>query len=357
MAKNNDYKCNLFTIVMNTNDNNLWIEFSQDKKQQAKNFEHLNYCSCLIHSFKPDQNSIWRKEKRLDYEIKGWSPNVAWTREDEYKFQGILKNVSDFNLKEFGDTLETALEQFLSGVFEIGSKSDWEKYQFKNKGREIVGLCVLYDLEPHRRDELEIRMEFQYQPYTFRKKNSQKKDTDIEKFYGDPSKVVDYLRNEGWTRDGDNPTLVVKREGKQQKYQLTTRKQDLLLQVSRANIKQKWKDELFKLHDNTCRICHTKYEDPKYLSPDHRIPAIIKAENLNDDNFTKKLMTLCIFCNQRKREFTKKVSPDYDWDLSPWAYPEEFQLEKIAEEIKGCAKLYKLTHQQVIDKILELISK
>jgi hypothetical protein len=129
------------------------------------------------------------------------------------------------------------------------------------------------------------------------------------------------------------------------------------LRVARTTIKKKWKNALFELHDNTCRICHTRYENPKLLSPDHRIPAIIEAEDLTDKNFTKKLMTLCIYCNQTKREFTKKVSSDYDWQTSPWAYPEKFELEKIAEEIQRYAKTYNLTRQEAITQIIEFMDK
>jgi hypothetical protein len=69
------------------------------------------------------------------------------------------------------------------------------------------------------------------------------------------------------------------------------------------------------------------------------------------------LMTLCIYCNQRKREFTKKVDPDYDWENSPWAYPEKFQQKKIAEDIKRYATAHQKTVNQVIEEITSLIEK
>ena len=100
-------------------------------------------------------------------------------------------------------------------------------------------------------------------------------------------------------------------------------------------------------------MCHTRYEDTKYLSPDHRIPAIVEAENLTDSNFKEKLMTLCTFCNQRKREFTKKVPVDYDWLNSPWAYPEKFQQEKIIEEIK----MYSLSKHKTVSEVLQEITE
>ena len=68
-------------------------------------------------------------------------------------------------------------------------------------------------------------------------------------------------------------------------------------------------------------------------------------------------MTLCIYCNQRKREFTKKVNPDYDWENSPWAYPEQFQREKIAEDIERYATAHQKTVEQVIEEITRLIEK
>lgn len=358
MMSENQYHCDLFTLTFE--EDKLSLEFNENKKTIAKYFEHLNFCSCLLHSFQPNSESIWVKQKRLDFEIKGWPSNIEWKRCAELEFKGHVKDLDIFDFNHFVETLKIALNKIQEGKFAIGNNSHWEEYEFVHKGREIVGLCVLYDLEFHSRDELEIKIEIQYQPHSAHKKKNlpyNNQNSTIDKFYGDPSKVVDYLRNEGWTREGKKPTLIVERYQRQQRYKLTSRRQDLSLRVARTTIKKKWKDALFKLHNNTCRICHTRYEDSKMLSPDHRIPAIIEAEDLTDQNFKDKLMTLCIFCNQTKREFTKKVSPDYDWQTSPWAYPEKFELEKIAEEIKRYAKTHNLTTQETINRIIELINK
>jgi len=359
--KNLKYTGFCFTLTINDG-NTLTLDFP--KKGEANIFETLNLFSCLLHSFKPDENSIWRKQKRLDVEIRGWPSSIEWERLSDTSFKGIIQICSDFNFEEFAETLNTAIKNITVPVetkidkyyqFEIGNKSHWNEYLFKSRGREICGLCILYDTEFHTRDELEVSIEKKYQPHNISKLTIGNDDTTISRLYGDPSKIIDYFRNQGWTREGDNPTLITKRERRQEKYRLTNVQQNITLQVYRSTIKHSWKLELFSLHNNTCRLCHTKYENIKFLSPDHRIPAIIQPENLTDENYKEKLMTLCIYCNQRKREFTKKVSPTYDWENSPWAYPEKFQQKKIVEDIERYAIAHKKSITQVINEIILLL--
>jgi hypothetical protein len=356
-----EYKGSCFTLKI-IDEFTLNLDFL--KKQDANTFENMNFFSCLLHSFKPDQNSVWQKQKRLDVEIKGWPANVQWRRLINCSFKGIIKDTNVFDFKEFAEILDESIKNITVNIkknkyykFEIGNKSHWEQYLFKSRGREICGLCILYDKEFHTRDELEVTIENRYQPHNISKFNIGNNETRTSKLYGDPSKIVDYFRNEGWTREGDNPTITTRRNNKQEEYKLNSVKQDITLQVSRSVIKDSWKRRLFTLHNNTCRLCHTTHENTKFLAPDHRIPAIVQAENLTDDNFQDKLMTLCISCNQRKREFTKKVDPDYDWEKSPWAYPEKFQKEKIAEDIERYATAHQKTVNQVIEEIIKLIEK
>jgi hypothetical protein len=355
----NNLKYTGFCFTLNTNDENTLNLYISDKIK-ANIFENLNFYSCLLHSFKPDENSIWQKQKRLDVEIKGWPSSLEWKRLSFTNFQGRIQ--VDFNFEEFAETLNTALKNIIEKTntyykFEIGNKSHWNQYFFKSRAREIFGLCVLYDKEFHTRDEIEVTIENRYKPYVRSLLPFGNNDTKTSRTYGDPSKIVDYLRNEGWTREGDNATLITERYNRQEKYKLTSVQQDITLQVSRSTIKSSWKRQLFSLHNNTCRICHTKYEDIKFLAPDHRIPAIVQAENLTDENYKEKLMTLCIYCNQRKREFTKKVTPDYDWENSPWAYPEKFQEKKIVDDIKRYAIFYQKSIPQVLKEIERLLKE
>jgi hypothetical protein len=361
----NNFKYTGFCFTLEKNDEHT-LNLDIFKKGEANLFENLNLFSCLLHSFKPDENSIWRKQKRLDVEIKGWPSSIEWERLSDTSFNGIIQVTSDFNFEKFAETLNTAIKNITVPVetkiekyyqFEIGNKSHWNEYFFKSRGREICGLCILYDTEFHTRDELEVSIEKRYQPHNISKLAIGNNDTTISRLYGDPSKIIDYFRNQGWTREGDNPTLITKREKRQEKYKLTSVQQDITLQVSRSTIKSSWKRQLFSLHNNTCRICHTKYEDIKFLAPDHRIPAIVQAENLTDENYKEKLMTLCIYCNQRKREFTKKVTLDYDWENSPWAYPEKFEEKKIVDDIKRYAIFYQKSIPQVLKEIERLLKE
>ena len=41
-------------------------------------------------------------------------------------------------------------------VFEIGKNTHWKRYQFNLAARSVAALCVLYDLENHPRNHLEL---------------------------------------------------------------------------------------------------------------------------------------------------------------------------------------------------------
>jgi hypothetical protein len=140
----------------------------------------------------------------------------------------------------------------------------------------------------------------------------------------------------------------------QQMYKITTREQSREYQVKRTAIKPVWRARLFEMQDYTCRICLSDYSnDLVQLSPDHRVPVIFQADNLTDNNFAEKLMTLCRFCNQQKREFTKRIGIDYDWNVSPWAYPEKYRLESAEKNLREYAKFNNLTLRQAAEKLVE----
>ena len=238
-------------------------------------------------------------------------------------------------------------------TFEIGTGSTWNKYQFFSKARTIAALCVLYDLEPHPRNDLEINIprNLGYQVWPF---NS--KDFSLIRTYGDPSKTADVLRNEGWLRDGPSQALKVfqdkVRDSRQQMYQLLRVEQGLVDRKMRSIIPNKWRAELFKMHKYTCQICHNKYPADS-LAPDHRIPVIVEADELTKENYKSKLMTLCKYCNQTKREACKRFEHDYDWKTSPWAYPEKFEIKNIKTGIRRYAR----THGLTINQVLKLIKR
>jgi hypothetical protein len=352
------YQCEKFTLEIDNSDLNL----SLCKKNDANTFSRMYFYSTLLHSFKPNPQAIWMPGKRLDVEIKGWSKNIIWGRVSETKFEGVIKEQDIFIFEDFCETLKIAIENIVDGIeiegqkynkFAIGTHPEWKEYLFKTRSRSICALCILYDLKPHTRNELEVIISNKYHPKT--KEPFVTDDETTSRFYGDPSKIVDEMRNEGWTREGDSPTLIVK-GGKQQRatqqtYKLTSIEQNLGLQVARTNISSRWKNKLFKSDNYTCKLCHTKYKDQSYLSPDHRIPVVVQADNLTEENYKNKLMTLCTYCNQRKREYTKKLPPDYDWNSSHWAYPEKFQLQKIEEDIDRYSQANQKSFDDVIDDV------
>ena len=364
------YECSYFKLEFD--DNNLSLTLSI--KSCADTFCRMYFYSSLLNSFKPDSNATWIPQERLDVEIKGWSRSIVWNRASDTTFEGIIKDNSEFTFQDFSTTLETAIRNIFDGVlvetikyysFAIGNDIEWQEYLFKTRSRSICALCVLYDLQPHSRNELEVRISNKYKPRIrpsmirgneaisrfYRNEGNET----ISRFYGDPSKTVDEMRNEGWTREGDNPTLILQggrgQGSTQQTYRLTSTKQDLSLQVARTTILSRWKTELFITDDYTCKLCHTRHDNPRLLAPDHRIPVVIEADRLTEENYKDKLMTLCVSCNQRKREFTKKVTLDYDWNSSPWAYPEKFQLEKIEEDISRYSKANQKSFDDVVQDV------
>jgi hypothetical protein len=326
----------------------------------ANEFARMYFYSRLLHSLKPDNQRVWQEDKRLDIEIRGWPLEAKWERTAALSFSGTLAEGAKFDLADYAPLLHRALGDMTAGqvaengfriyLFEIGKGESWNKYQFYAKGRSIAALCVLYDLAAHPRNDLEITIPAGLRPQWAWPLPA------MSRVYGDPSKTADALRNEGWSRLGVTPGLRVFREvvsgARQQMYQLTTIMQNLDQQVMRTNIPRRWRRELYESQDYTCRICSLKYAEEE-LAPDHRIPVISQADELTDKNFKTKLMTLCHFCNQQKREICKKLPTDYDWGNSPWAYPEKFAIKKIRQEIKQYAETNKITEEEVI----KLISK
>lgn len=87
------------------------------------------------------------------------------------------------------------------------------------------------------------------------------------------------------------------------------------------------------------------------LEPDHRIPVIYESDRLAEGNFKEKLMTLCRFCNQQKRETTKRVDGNYDWKNSQWAFPEKFEINVLKNRIKSYIKRSGESFEEVVNKL------
>lgn len=334
-------------------------------KSAANTFGRMNFYSRVLHSLSPDEDRIWRDKERLSVEIKGWPKNIRWIRTGPEQFKGTIKDLRVFDLEGYSVILAEALEGIIEGKslvqgvkkvhrFSIGNDSLWTEYHFHTKARTIAALCVLYDLAPHGRNDLELNIEKRLGL----QEASWPVDYDSKitvRTYGDPSKTADELRNEGWSRMEPDISMKVFRQNiggaQQQMYQLTQIAQNLDSRVMRTDIPKKWRQKLYKSQDYTCQICHIKYPG-KYLAPDHRIPVIYQADDLTEENYKEKLMTLCRFCNQQKRETTKIFPSNYDWGNSPWAFPEKFEIEKIKSEIRQLAKSRKLSIKKAL-KLLE----
>ena len=342
-------------------DSQLTLKFGS--RLAAQVFAKMAFHSRLLNSMKPDENSIWVEGERLEVEIKGWPKNISWERESDTVYKGAINELKGFSIDKYKQELQDALVNISIGLpsvtgvakysFSIGIGESWKDYSFYGKSREIAALCVLYDLVPHSRNDLEINTTRRIVNILLWPKEIGNPDQ-IIRFYGDPSKTADVLRNEGWPREGPNTSLKVFMNTlggiRQQMYQLLSSDQSLESQVMRSTIPDRWKRELFETQGYVCRICHIKYEE-EYLAPDHRVPVFFQSDELNDSNYKEKLMTLCRFCNQQKREFCKRIPHDYDWSTSPWAYPEKFELEKIKMEIES----YSSTHSKSINEVLKLI--
>lgn len=333
----------------------------------ANTFMQTELFSKLLSSFKTDDAGIWREAARTDFEIVGWPKDLTWKRVSEKSVEATSVSTEAVDAYQFGEILERSLSNLLTRTneadggtyyhFSIANKDEVFEYSFNDRARVIAALCVLYDLEAHPRNHLEINIPAKYLAGLQWPISDENSDA-VVRYYGDPSKTADVLRNEGWTREGDDAHMFVYRERingqQQQMYKISTREQSREQQVKRTAIKSTWRAQLFEAQEYTCRICLNDYSnDPAQLSPDHRVPVIFQADNLTDANFSEKLMTLCRFCNQQKREFTKRIGINYDWDTSPWAYPETYRLESAEKNLREYAKFSNLTLSQAAEKLVE----
>lgn|GEM_PF-2478184 len=333
------------------------------KKVDFDAIRQLEFSSRLMYGLKPDKNNIWKEAKRTDYHLNGFPPSVKW----QAKPGNVLEGIHSFSVKELPHYLEE-LRAAITGLCPSGAENGTTlyrfattngteilNYEFNKRARSICALAVLYDLEWHPRKELEIWINFDLTPKLEpgKKPDSSKAE---EQFYGDPSKTADELRNEGWPRGAAEPLMFVESRPvagqTQQHYRLLKREQVLDHQKKRSNIKPAWRAELYRLHDYACQICLSEYKDnPEQLSPDHRIPVIYEADNLDDNNFSEKLMTLCRFCNQSKREFTKRLPHDYDWQTSPWSFPERDRKSIIKNQLRAMLKNGSGSYEEILSEI------
>lgn len=350
-----------------TGDRRIEVKFK--RKNDFTAVRQLEFFSRLLHSLRPNENNIWVEGSRLDFYIFGFPRAVSWTSPETNLMVGNIQSGSNKEETKIVEDLKWALgkycpttEEFQPKIYEFSITNDREKfdYSFNTRARTVCVLGVLFDLEWHPRQNLEvwINPDLTDKIAPGKEINASKAP---QQYYGDPSKTADVLRNEGWTREGSNPKMHVEprlNHGQsQQFYKITQRAQPVATQVQRSNIRPQWRTSLFEEHRFRCQICLADFEDkPEYLSPDHRVPVIFEADSLTDDNFLEKLMTLCRFCNQSKREFAKRVPADYDWRTSPWAFPEKYRLFSAARQVKEMHLISGESIDKVLAKLTELLA-
>jgi hypothetical protein len=369
----------------------LRLEFKN--KSQTTHFIRWQFYSSLLHSFAPNNNSnIWEKGNRLDVCIKGWSKSIIYKREKDNVL--ISNQISTSWIKEHFKLYKSILQQSISEAitgkiinnikikrFYIGNdKKGWEKYDFNSASREVVALCLLYDKKPKARDQLELWLSPQdYPSIPNSPHNNWPENIKREKrFYGDPSKTVEALSQQGWERHGENATITVSKDiyggNRQEFYTLLKRKQDLSQQTNRVNIPSNWRISIFERDEFTCLYCGRQYSRNdlndktgmhKYLDPDHRIPVNVSPDKSNDTNFHDTIITLCKTCNQRKREVTKKIqtNSNYDWKNEEWAFPDKpsFIFKRIHNLLIFLSRVTKKPLKFVLDdtygKLKDIITK
>lgn len=319
------------------------IQISFDKTIDCSSIARIEFCSRILSTLKPNKEGIWEKSNipRTTAYILGFPPEITWNRTGKNtlvahgpltantKWRNELK--TSLNGFSGNKTSEFSPTEYTFSIIDSSTKTKY-KYKFDNKSRALVAFCVIWDQKDHPRDHLEVVRPNNLDYFV---NFPVKKTTGTTKTYGDPSKTIDELRNQGFPRETDQSDrgtfISITRQNSynttQEHYQLLNRHQSLLDKVGRSIIPKHYKTSLYKLSNYTCNNCGEKFPE-SYLSPDHRVPSIVKADNLSPLNFKKVLQTLCVRCNQVKRESCKKCPINHDCNNCSWAYPESHGVSK-----------------------------
>ena len=135
---------------------------------------------------------------------------------------------------------------------------------------------------------------------------------------------------------------------------LLNREQSLQDQVGRSQIPNSYKTKLYEKHNSTCANCGQRYEH-KYLAPDHRVPSIVESDDLSAMNYLTKLQTLCVRCNQVKRESCKKCPYEHKCRQCEWAFPEKYGVS--ASQVRQLRQLGDKKGLTAREMLKELIDK
>ena len=334
-----------FLIKPNSSGTSFEVNFTSTQLCSAVG--RLEFCSRLLYKLAPDREAIWHETPtpRVNAHIVGFPQEISWKRTDDSTLIGT--STSSIS-KVYFETLSSSIKAIKGSkksefnVTEFGfsihdnSKNKTYDYIFDSRSRALVTLCVLWDGGNHPRDHLEVWRDpsvpflADYPPVGSGTKEA-------IKTYGDPSKTVDELRNQGFPRNTDQSprgisldiTRATSYNTKQEHYKLVNRTQSQVDRVGRSQIPDKYKKQLYQASGYTCSNCGQKYSF-EYLAPDHRVPSIVQSDNLTASNFKEVLQTLCVRCNQVKREACKKCPYEHKCDLCAWAYPEKLGVSKAS---------------------------
>ena len=355
---------------------------SDDRKVLIFNFKskslceavgRFDFCSRLLYELTPDNNGVWKSNEngRLNAYIKGFPPEINWKRTAEKTLEATSNQpISKMQVEDISIAIkgvnghkenDFTKKEYTFSIVDSETKEEFE-YKFLGRARSVVAFCVLWDLANHPRNHLEVSKPNNLK---FLAKYPQSTASQETRLYGDPSKTVDELRNEGFPRDTDQSErgtyINVSREdmygNKQEHYQLLNRQQSLIDRVGRSQIPDKYKSKLYEKSNYTCMNCGQQYEQ-RYLAPDHRVPSIVEADNLNQHNFLDVLQTLCVRCNQVKRESCKKCQYEHNCSQCAWAYPERYGITEATKiRLEKIAKSKGLLTEELMVKIAEKLEK
>lgn len=330
-----------FTVGISQDNKTVKISFSAASLCSA--VARFEFCSRLLYGSKPNTAGVWENsnEPRVDAHILGFPKHIEWSRPDA----NILYGNSNATLTlEYVEELKKAIygikgnkdNQFQKVQYSFSiMKNDTNQvyqYRFHNRSRAVVAFSVLWDQAVHPRDHMEVQRASSLKYLVDYPKKDGLEGT---RTYGDPSKTVDELRNEGFPRDTDQSprgisihvTRANRYDNLQEHYQLQKREQSFPDQVGRSQIPERFKRLLYAESEYTCNNCGEVFEG-QYLAPDHRVPSIVEADNLSEYNYMQVLQTLCVRCNQVKREACKKCPYMHNCSKCAWAYPEKHGISK-----------------------------
>jgi hypothetical protein len=302
----------------------------------------FEFCSRLLNSLAPNDDGTWIKSAspRVDAHIVGFPPTLDWTRPNKVTLvatslatidESIVKTLTASLLGICNGSLE-GTERLYTFAIVDNATGETFTYSFSSRAREVSTLCVLWDGVEHPRDHLEV---WRDPAVKFLGRYPEKQSSVRVKTYGDPSKTVDALRNQGFPRATDQSprgTSIEMRRfdrygGRQEHYKLVTRHQHLEDRVGRSQIPKRFRTQLYASANNCCANCGQQFDEAN-LVPDHRVPSIVQKDNLSESNYLEVLQTFCIRCNQVKREACKKCPYNHNCAICSWAYPEKFSINK-----------------------------